>query len=107
MSAKPKPTQWPNPPWWRAALGADRRVREARAIDLRMLEAQARDLGVRIGQSLPEGVGFTLLVFTYGDGGWLPYLSSAQRSDMIRTLREALAKLEAHADKPPIGRLDS
>ena len=76
-------------------------------IDLRMLESTARVVGVRIEQALPPGVGFTLLLFTFGEGGWLTYLSSAQRADMIRTLREALAKLEQHGDKPPIGRTDA
>lgn len=76
-------------------------------LTLQILEAHARSLGVRIGQSLPAGVGFTLLVFTFGEGGWLTYLSSAQRADMIRTLREALHKLEQHEDKLPVGRLES
>ena len=74
---------------------------------LRDLEAAARTLGTRVGQALPPGVGFTLPVFNFGEGGWLTYLSSAQRADMIRTLREALAKLEACADKPPIGRTEA
>lgn len=67
------------------------------AIDLSKLEASCRDIGRRIAGSLPSGVGFTLIVFDFGEGerNHLTYMSNAQRPDMIETLREMIEKLEA------------
>lgn len=58
------------------------------------IEAKAREIGRSIGGALPPGIGFCLLLFTFGDGGWGTYLSNAQRLDMIAAIRELLAKLE-------------
>lgn len=47
---------------------------------------------------MPDGWGFTLLMFNYGVGEKLGdglfYLSSANREDMIATMREFIAKEE-------------
>ena len=40
-------------------------------------------------------VGFCLLVFHFGDPGRCNYVSNTQRDDVIRLLREQLAKFEA------------
>jgi hypothetical protein len=45
-------------------------------------------LGKIIGSSLPPGWGFTLFIFSYGEGGTLTYTSSAQREDMLKVLQE-------------------
>jgi hypothetical protein len=47
-----------------------------------------QELGGRIGAVLPEGWGFNLLLFTYGAGGSLFYISSAAREDVIAVMRE-------------------
>ena len=66
------------------------------AIDLSKLEATCRAIGGLIASALPLGVGFALVLFDFGEGerNHLTYLSNAQRSDMIKTLREMVEKLE-------------
>lgn len=53
-----------------------------------------------IGEKLPAGVGFALLVFDLGAGGCMTYTSNARREDMVHALRELLMQLEAtrHAE---------
>jgi hypothetical protein len=51
-----------------------------------------QELGGRIGAALPEGWGFNLLLFTYGAGGSLFYISSAERQDVIAVMREYIAR---------------
>lgn len=63
-------------------------------MDLATLEAAQRDLGNTIGRAIPEGVGFCLILYTSGEGGWSTYMSNAQRPDMMEALREMLSKLE-------------
>ncbi len=45
-------------------------------------------LGGLIGKGLPPGWGFNLLLFTFGAGGNLFYISNAERADVIATMRE-------------------
>ena len=54
-----------------------------------------QDLGRLIGGMLPTGWGFTLLMFTFGAGGSLFYISNAQREDVLNTMREFLQR-ETH-----------
>lgn len=49
-------------------------------------------LGNSLGAQMPEGWGFTLFLFTYGEGGSLFYISSAQKADMLNTIAEFLQK---------------
>jgi hypothetical protein len=49
-------------------------------------------LGGHIGSALPEGWGFNLLLFTYGEGGSLFYISSAERQDVIALMREYIQR---------------
>jgi hypothetical protein len=42
--------------------------------------------------SMPEGWGFAMLVFSYGEGGTLSYISSAERDDVVKVMREFIAK---------------
>jgi hypothetical protein len=51
-----------------------------------------QDLGGRIGAAVPEGWGFNLLLFTYGEGGSLFYISSAERQDVIAVMREYIKR---------------
>ena len=51
-----------------------------------------RKLGKIIGKSLPEGWGFTLLIFEFGEGGTLTYLSNADREDVLATMQEFIRK---------------
>lgn len=47
------------------------------------------------GALLKRNVGFTLFLFDFGESGFLSYASSANREDMIRTLKEWLRQAEA------------
>jgi len=58
------------------------------------LRRQSREVGEGIAKALPPGVGFTLILFTFGTGGWINYISNAQREDMIRALRGLLFEIE-------------
>ena len=44
--------------------------------------------------NLPAGMGFTLLMFDYGDGGNMFYTSTAKREDMIKAMKEFISKQE-------------
>lgn len=59
------------------------------------LEALSRSIAEALTEALPEGLGFALLVFDFGEGGNLAWISNARREDMVRALREQLARLEA------------
>lgn len=39
-------------------------------------------------------VGFALLVFSFGEGGFLNYVSNAQREDMLCAMKEFIARAE-------------
>lgn len=56
------------------------------------IENLLRDLGRKISKDMPIGWGFTLFIFSYGPNGSLFYLSSANREDMIETMKEFLRK---------------
>mgnify|MGYP001589287051 CR=1 FL=1 len=76
-------------------------------ISLSDLEHTCRMIGEAIGSVLAEQhgksqVGFALLLFDFGDGGHLTYLSNANRLDMIKALYECAAMLGAGADQPPL-----
>ena len=58
------------------------------------VEASMKDIGNRIRSMMPEGYGFSLLIFSYGEGGSMFYTSSADRHDVIAAMREFIAKHE-------------
>lgn len=64
------------------------------------LEKLTADLGRGLGSVLKESapdLGFCLLMFNYGEGGALAYVSSARREDMLKTLDEFREMLTADA----------
>ena len=58
------------------------------------VEASLKDLGSLIGNNIPPGYGFTLMIFSYGKSGHLFYISSAQREDIIKVMKEFIEKEE-------------
>lgn len=74
-------------------------------VENEQMEAALKDLGAFIGQGLPKGVGFSLLLFNFGEGGSTFYTSNANRQDVIKAMEEFIAK---HKKKPRsiIARLD-
>jgi len=65
------------------------------------LERFCTDVGRAIAKAMPAEAGFALLVFDYGPRGSMTYTSSAQRSDMIKALRELISRLEL-VDSDPL-----
>ncbi len=65
------------------------------------LEAQAASIGRVIKEQLPPGVGMTLFIFTLGEGGWMTFVSSAERADVVESLREFISRAEGreHQDE--------
>ena len=53
-----------------------------------------KTIAVQIEEQIPDGMGFTLFLFHWRDGG-LFYISNAERADMIVAVRAWLAKQEA------------
>ncbi len=53
-----------------------------------------KEIGALVRSALPAGIGFTLLVFSFDDDGFMTYLSTAQRAGMIKAMREMIARLE-------------
>ena len=49
-----------------------------------------QDWAARFGKELPERMGFALLVFDFGEGGFMNYISNSNREDMIKALEEFL-----------------
>lgn len=58
------------------------------------VEAIARKIGKAIGAAIPDGLGFTFLLFDLGHGGTMAYLCNARRDDIIKALREPIENLE-------------
>ena len=55
----------------------------------------ANSIGSIIGQTLPPGWGFALLVFPFNEGdGRMNYISNAGRDDMLVALKEVVARME-------------
>ena len=63
-------------------------------MDLSGLEEEARSLGRVIKDVMPEGIGYFLLMFTFGEGGWATFVSNAEREDMIKAIEELLQRLK-------------
>lgn len=55
-------------------------------------EDSMRKIGEMLKPILPEGMGFTFLLFDYGKEGNMFYISSAQREDMIKAMQEFIEK---------------
>ena len=72
-----------------------------------MCEAVTHKLIAQIGRGTldwlkAKGVGVTIFAFTF-DKGALAYISTAEREDMIRTLKEWIAYQEAGLTTEPRG----
>ena len=62
---------------------------------LREMERDAKDIGKLIGRVVPDDVGFMLMIFNKGEGGFSTYVSNCDRSDMVRGVLELLDKVVA------------
>lgn len=59
------------------------------------LKALLYDIGGLLKPAMPEGWGFLLMIFSFGEGGSTFYISDAQRQDVIKMLKEFIEKNEA------------
>lgn len=55
-------------------------------------EKMLRDIGEILKAACPPEYGFSLLVFSLGEGGNMFYTSNANREDMIRGMEEFIQK---------------
>lgn len=70
-----------------AGMGlGDFEVRDAAA------EAKLKEIGDLLRTMMPEGYGFSLLIFSWGEGGSMFYTSNAERTEMIAAMREFIQK---------------
>lgn len=74
---------------------------------LKELEAEIRSMGKLVDKALNPGpeklIGFTLLLFNFGEGGYTTYISNGNREDVIKSLKEFLFYVETERDVPPHG----
>lgn len=61
---------------------------------LAALETATRIQGERLRNAMPEGVGFCLFLFSFGEDGWATFASNADRGDLVEALRELATRLE-------------
>ena len=68
---------------------------------LKNAEKSCRGIAEVIGKQLPKGWGFALMVFEF-NGKESSWISNAQRSDMIKLLRETADSLELDTAGGPV-----
>lgn len=70
-------------------------VQDSFEVENPQIIAALRHMGRDLKGRMPEGWGFALLMFDYGTSeGSMFYLSSAERSDMLKAMKEFIAKQE-------------
>lgn len=55
-------------------------------------EKMLKAIGNELREACPPGFGFSLLVFSFGEGGSMFYTSNAEREGMIRAMQEFIDK---------------
>ncbi len=63
------------------------------------IEKKLKVIGEAIGESLPEGYGFNLLIFSFGKNGSMFYISNTERASMIEAMKEFIEKQEQQDEK--------
>lgn len=57
-------------------------------------EKALKELGEELKKKVPEGMGFTLMLFDYGGGGNMFYISTANRKNMVEAMKEFIKNNE-------------
>lgn len=65
---------------------SDYQVRDPKA------EVALKKIGKLLAKVMPRGYGFTFLMFNFGEGGNLFYISNGTRQDVIKTMKEFIEK---------------
>lgn len=64
-------------------------------VDRRLaLERRTVEIARKVKADLPPGTGFTLFLFNFGEGGNLAYVSTGEREDVVKAIREWLARVD-------------
>lgn len=61
------------------------------------LERKGAEIGKLLAAQLPPGHGFALLLFNFGEKGYLAYFSNAERADMVKAMREWIEREEGRS----------
>lgn len=56
------------------------------------IKKKLNDIGGIIGESLPEGWGFGLLIFQFGAKGTMAWITNGGREDMILAMKDFIAQ---------------
>ena len=59
------------------------------------IEEKLKSIGHKLGRDMLSGWGFTLLIYSFGEGGSIFYISNANRADMLQAMKEFI-KLQEH-----------
>ena len=62
--------------------------------NLEEAEIKCRNMARKLKEMLPNGWGFTIILYSYGDGGFTTYLSTGDREGCIKMLRETADLIE-------------
>ena len=57
-------------------------------------EMHCRKIGRQLGDQMPSGWGFALLLFSFNEPTETTYISNCERESMVKALRELCDKLE-------------
>ena len=57
-------------------------------------ERTMQSLARVVGNMTPKGWGFAVLCFSFGENGFMNWVSNAERQDMIKALKEMVENLE-------------
>jgi hypothetical protein len=69
------------------------RIEERYQVRSEAAEAMLKNIGGLLREACPPGYGFALLVFTFEPGAMF-YTANAERADMVKAMREFIAKFE-------------
>lgn len=72
---------------------------ESKKPQQKIMELLVQRVGEQIAAELEDTttgppMGFMLMIFDFGEGGFCAYMSNAQRRDIVRLLREQADRLE-------------
>lgn len=58
------------------------------------LEGHCVAIGTALAEVCPPNVGFTLMMYDFGERGAMTYMSNAKREDMLKAMREFLETVQ-------------
>lgn len=83
-----------NGAWYTCRYWQCKEVTPLNDIALSKAEESCHSLAGVIGEAIPDGKGYMLMLFDFGDDGEVAYMSNANREDMVKILRQHADYLE-------------